>query len=152
MRIGAEWIHGKLNIPMAGADESILSVSAANTDTAPTAPTAALNARYAALAASNNPVTTERNNIANAERGIDSATGTEAYTQNITDMSAALGQALVNKLAATTSYEEALALLSSDQPNAAVDELAANLEQYLCAAGLWGALHSQPLDKSNGGA
>lgn len=152
MRIGAEWIHGKLNIPMAGADEPILSVGAANTDTASTALTAALNARYAALAASNNPVTTERNNIANAERGIDIATGTETYTQNITDMSAALGQAMVDKLAAATSYEEALALLSSDQPNAAVDELAANLEQYLCAAGLWGALHSQPLDKSDGGA
>lgn len=176
MRIGAEWIHGKLNIPMAGKDEAILSVGNA----APTALNSELGAHYAALnahltslnahygpmnandnplsehytalkayyAALNNPVMTERGNIISAERGIDEATGTDDYAQNITDMSAVLGQALADKLATATSYDEVLALLMSAEPNAAIDELTANLEQYLTAAGLWGALHSQPLDNT----
>lgn len=150
MRIGAEWIHGKLNIPMAGEGEAILSIGAE-----PTALTAALSAHRAALAAQSNPVATERNNINTAERGIDDATSTETYAQNIADMSATLGQALVDKLATAKSYEDALALLMSAEPNSAVDELTANLEQYLTAAGLWGALHSQPLkalDIDNGDA
>jgi phage gp29-like protein len=125
---------------------AILSVGNA----APTALTAALSAHQAALAAQSNPVATERNNSQSAERGIDEATGTETYAQNITDMSATLGQALVDKLASVTSYEDALALLMSAQPNSAADELTANLEQYLTAAGLWGALHSQPLDNPSG--
>ena len=147
MRIGAEWLHSKLNIPMAAEDEVIVSAGIANP--APTALTAALNAQ-AALNARANTVTTERSNIASAERGIDEATGTDDYAQNITDMSAVLGQALADKLATATSYDEALALLMSAEPNAAIDELTANLEQYLTAAGLWGALHSQPLDLPNG--
>lgn len=148
MRIGAEWIHGKLNIPMAGADEAILTVGNA----APTALTAMLSAHRAALNAQANPVIAERNNIISAERGIDDATGTETYTQNITDMSTVLGQALASRLATATSYDEAIAILSTATPNAAIDELSANLEQYLTAAGLWGALHSQPLDVDSGGA
>lgn len=151
MRIGVEWLHSKLNIPMAGEDEAIVSAGTTTNmsmDTAPTALTAALNARYAALAAGADPVTTERGNIAAAERGIDDATSTEAYAQNITDMSAALGQAMVDKLSSATSYDEALALLMTATPDAAVDELSANLEQYLCAAGLWGTLHSQSLPKA----
>ena len=145
MRIGAEWIHGKLNIPMAAEGETILTVSN-NSAPTPTALTAALSAHRAALAAEANPVTTERSNSAAAERGIDDATNNETYAQNITDISATLGQALVDKLAGATSYDEALALLMSAEPNAAIDELTASLEQYLTAAGLWGALHSQPLD------
>lgn len=159
MRIGVEWLHSKLNIPMAGEDEAIVSAGTTTNmsmDTAPTALTAALNARYAALAAGADPVTTERGNIAAAERGIDDATSTEAYAQNITDMSAALGQAMVDKLSSATSYDEALALLMTATPDAAVDELSASLEQYLCAAGLWGTLHSQSvpkaLDDRDGGA
>lgn len=152
MRIGAEWLHSKLNIPMAADDEAIVSAGNVNTDTAPTALSAALNARYAALAAQADPVMTERSNIIAAERGIDAATGTDDYAQNITDMSATLGQAMVDKLSAANSYDEALALLMSAETNAAVDELAANLEQYLTAAGLWGALHAQPLDNDDGGA
>ncbi len=143
MRIGAEWLHSKLNIPMAAEDEAIVSAGIANP--APTALTAALNAQ-AALNARANAATTERANINAAERGIDEATATETYAQNITDMSATLGQALASRLAAATSYDEALALLMSAEPDAAVDELTASLEQYLTAAGLWGALHSQPLD------
>lgn len=155
MRIGAEWLHSKLNIPMAADDEAIVSAGNVNTDTVPTALSAALNARYAALAANADSVMTERGNIIAAERGIDTATGTDDYAQNITAMSAMLGQAMVDKLSAANSYDEALALLSNATPNTAVDELAANLEQYLCAAGLWGALHAQPLkalDTPNGGA
>lgn len=142
MRIGADWLHGKLNIPMAGKDEAILTVG--NTPT-PTALTAALSAHQAALAAQSNPVATERNNINDAERGIDEATADETYAQNIAEMSVTLGQAMVDKLATANSYDEAMALLSSAQPTTAVDELSANLEQYLTAAGLWGALHSQSL-------
>lgn len=156
MRIGAEWLHGKLNIPMAGNDEAIVTAGTVNINAVPTALTAALNARYAALAAQSNPVTAERKNINDAERGIDEATAGEGYAQSITEMSATLSQAMVDKMATATSYDEALALLSSATPNAAVDELAASLEQYLCAAGLWGALHAQPLeevlDKPNGDA
>lgn len=156
MRIGADWLHGKLNIPMAGDDEAIVTAGTASIDTVPTALTAALNARYAALAAQSNPVTAERKNINDAERGIDEATVSEGYAQSITEMSATLSQAMVDKMATATSYDEALALLSSATPNTAVDELAASLEQYLYAAGLWGALHAQPLeqvlDKPNGDA
>lgn len=152
MRIGAEWLHSKLNIPMAADDEAIVSAGNVNTDTAPTALSAALNARYAALAAQADPVMTERGNIKAAERGIDDATNSDDYAQNITDMSATLGQAMVDKLSAANSYDEALALLMTATPNAAVDELAANLEQYLTAAGLWGALHAQPLDNEDGSA
>lgn len=149
MRIGAEWLHGKLNIPMAGKDEAIVTVGA---NTEPTALTAALSAHRAALAAQADTVATERANIISAERGIDAATGTDAYAQNIADMSAALGQAMVDKLSAANSYDDALALLMTATPDTAVDELAANLEQYLTAAGLWGALHSQPLDNDDEGA
>lgn len=156
MRIGADWLHGKLNIPMAGNDEAIVTAGTANIDTVPTALTAALNARYAALAAQSNTVTAERNNINDAEHGIDDATASKGYTQNITEMSATLGQAMVDKMATVTSYDEALALLSSAQPSTAIDELTISLEQYLVAAGLWGALHAQPLeqalDKPNGDA
>ena len=145
MRIGAEWLHSKLNIPMAAEDEAIVSAGIANP--APTALTAALNAQ-AALNARANAATTERANINAAERGIDEATATETYAQNITDMSALLGQALADKLSTATSYDEALALLMNAEPNAAVDELTASLEQYLTAAGLWGALNQQPLDNA----
>lgn len=143
MRIGAEWLHTKLSIPMAGEDEPILSVGSTAT---PTALTAALAAHRAALAAQADPVKREHANIDTAERGIDKATTGDDWDNNITDMSARLGQALVDKLLAATTYDEALALLSNAEPNQAVDELAANLEQYLCAAGLWGALHEQPLE------
>lgn len=143
MRIGASWLHSKLNIPMADDDEPILSVGNIAT---PTALTAALNAHQAALAAKAEPVKREHANIDKAERGIDEATTGDDWDNNITDMSARLGQALVDKLASATSYDEALALLSNAEPNQAVDELAANLEQYLCAAGLWGKLHAQPLE------
>ncbi|PAT63091.1 DUF935 domain-containing protein [Psychrobacter sp. JB193] len=143
MRIGASWLHSKLNIPMADDDEPILSVGNIAT---PTALTAALNAHRAALAAKTDPVKREHANIDKAERGIDEATTGDDWDNNITDMSARLGQALVDKLASATSYDEALALLSNAEPNQAVDELAANLEQYLCAAGLWGKLHAQPLE------
>lgn len=143
MRIGAEWLHTKLSIPMAGEDEPILSVgSTAN----PTALTAALSAHRAALAAQADPVKREHANIDTAERGIDKATTGDDWDNNIADMSAKLGQAMVDKLSAATSYDEALALLSNAEPNQAVDELSANLEQYLCAAGLWGKLHAQPLE------
>lgn len=149
MRIGAEWLHSKLNIPMAAEDEAIVSAGIANP--APTALTAALNAQ-AALNARANAATTERANINAAERGIDEATATETYAQNITDMSALLGQALADKLSTATSYDEALALLMNAEPNAAVDELTASLEQYLTAAGLWGAINQQPLDNPSGGS
>ncbi|WP_201594815.1 DUF935 domain-containing protein [Psychrobacter fulvigenes] len=149
MRIGADWLHGKLNIPMAGEDEAIVTT---RNSIMPTALTAALSAHRAALAAKDSPVATERANIHAAERGIDEATANDGYTQNITGMSATLGQALVDKLTAASSYDEALGLLMSAEPNVAVDELAANLEQYLTAAGLWGALHRQsepqPLDQT----
>lgn len=150
MRIGAEWIHGKLNIPMAGEDEAILTVG--NAVPTATALTAALNAQ-AVINAQANPINAAKRSIDNAERGIDEAMADEAYTQNIADMSAVLGQAMVDKIADATSYEEVLALLSRNQPNTVVDELAANLEQYLCAAGLWGALNAQSLarlDNNNG--
>lgn len=142
MRIGAEWLHGKLNIPIAADDEAILTIG---TTATPTALSAALSAQ-AALNTQMDTVKRERTNIARAESGIDAALSDIAYTQNITDMSAVLGQAMVNKLSVATSYDEALALLSNAEPNQAVDELAANLEQYLCAAGLWGKLHAQPLE------
>jgi phage gp29-like protein len=140
MRIGAEWLHTKLSIPMAGEDEAILTVGSTAT---PTALTAALGAHRAALAAKADPVKREHANIDTAERGIDDATTGDDWDNNIADMSAKLGQALVDKLSVATSYNEALALLSNAEPNQDVDELAANLEQYLCAAGLWGALHRQ---------
>jgi len=146
MRIGAEWLHSKLNIPMAADDETIVTMGA---NRAPTALTAALSAQ-AALSARADAVTTERSNIQAAERGIDDATNTDAYAQNITDMSATLGQAMVDKIATAASYDEALALLMNAEPSTAVDELTASLERYLTAAGLWGALNSQPLDLSNG--
>lgn len=150
MRIGAEWIHGKLNIPMAGIDEAILTVGTASS----TALTAALNAQ-AVINAAADPINAAKRSIDHAEHGIDEAMANDAYTQNITDMSALLGQAMADKLAAATSYDDALALLSSDNPNAALDTLAASLEQYLTAAGLWGALHAQPLkalDNNDGSA
>lgn len=140
MRIGAEWLHTKLSIPMAGDDEAILTVGSAAT---PTALTAALAAQRAALTTQADPVKREHANIDTAERGIDEATTGDDWDNNIADMSAKLGQAMVDKLSAATSYDEALALLSNAEPNQAVDELAANLEQYLCAAGLWGKLHRQ---------
>lgn len=143
MRIGASWLHSKLNIPMADDDEPILSVGNIAT---PTALTAALNAHRAALAAKADPVKREHANIDTAERGIDKATTGDDWDNNIADMSAKLGQAMVDKLSAATTYDEALTLLSNAEPNQAVDELAANLEQYLCAAGLWGKLHAQPLE------
>ncbi|WP_199508610.1 MULTISPECIES: DUF935 domain-containing protein [unclassified Psychrobacter] len=139
MRIGVEWLHSKLNIPMAAEDEAILTVGSTAT---PTALTAALRAQ-AALNAQTDKVKSERATIARAESGIDAALSDAAYTQNITDMSVTLGQAMVDRLSAANSYDEALSLLMNAEPNQAVDELAASLEQHLCAAGLWGALNRQ---------
>lgn len=155
MRIGAEWLHQKLSIPMAGKDEAIVTVGTAQ------APQSAALSYQAALAAlQSNPVVTTQANLAHGERGIDDATNDEGWDGAITDMSAVLGQALVDKMATASSYQEALSVLETAQPSTAVDELAASLEQYLCAAGLWGGLHEQPLpntldkvlDKPNGGA
>ncbi|WP_131669823.1 DUF935 domain-containing protein [Psychrobacter pygoscelis] len=149
MRIGAEWLHGKLGIPVAGIDEAIVSTTIVNTKPEALSYQAALTAQMA-----HNALGSMASQSQAAEQQLDDAADDEAIKDHIELMSQRLGQSVVDKLDAATGYDEALAILSSAEPSAAVDALAESLEQYMTAAGLWGALHQQPLeplDKVNKG-